>query len=419
VYGWNFVDNNNVIVNLADTPPQYDQVIEFFRLMSKYQAYGKEGLTASEFQWLKTHYYDKKFMAWVSFAGGWAHGTHVAGIIAKKKEDMVGLKAVKHIPTGKTPKAIAYAYVKTVHNFFIGKLLKKAKERIKEKLMESNAKKPSESELIASFKQLGQRYISQVKEEAAYVAKLDPRIVNCSFGTDNKSLLKAFRKYMTQNWGYVDPTDEEVQHVVNLFVKYALLPRDKVMFGGMKHALVFIAAGNSAENNDNLVISPNNVDIPNKVVVAATNNNRKLAAFSCYGKNNVDLATPGVNIYSTLPNGKMGYMSGTSMASPMAAGYAAMVLYANPDLTPIQLKKILMGTVDKKDWLKGKVKSGGILNVKRAIYAANLVKKGESIADAIKKARKEVQDMLQPALDLPTPKLKTKLVKEMYFSTLF
>ena len=93
----------------------------------------------------------------------------------------------------------------------------------------------------------------------------------------------------------------------------------------------------------------------NKLVVAATDNNEKLADFSSYGKNSVDIACPGVNIKSAYPDNKVGKMSGTSMAAPVALRYASQVLATNPNLSAIQLKKILMGTVDKKPWLKGKM----------------------------------------------------------------
>lgn len=80
---------------------------------------------------------------------------------------------------------------------------------------------------------------------------------------------------------------------------------------------------------------------PNVIAVAATDNNDAKASFSTYGKW-VDVAAPGVNVYSTFPNHpfvlgtqngrSMGYdiASGTSMASPVVAGVAALVWSSSP-----------------------------------------------------------------------------------------
>ena len=67
-----------------------------------------------------------------------------------------------------------------------------------------------------------------------------------------------------------------------------------------------------------------------------------VAGFSNYGKANVDVFAPGSKIYSTVPNNKYKYEQGTSMASPNAAGVAALVRSYYPDLTAAQVKQILM-----------------------------------------------------------------------------
>ena len=67
--------------------------------------------------------------------------------------------------------------------------------------------------------------------------------------------------------------------------------------------------------------------------------------FSNYGKNSVDVAAPGSCIWSTLPTWKkdppFGYLSGTSMASPHAAGVAALIKQIHPDYTPDQTIALL------------------------------------------------------------------------------
>ena len=84
--------------------------------------------------------------------------------------------------------------------------------------------------------------------------------------------------------------------------------------------------------------------VDNVIAVAATDSGDKFASWSNYGAASVDLAAPGVNIYSTVPGG-YGYKSGTSMATPHVAGAAALVWAADPTLTLTQVRgRILAGT---------------------------------------------------------------------------
>jgi cell wall-associated protease len=253
IYGWNFAENNNILVHLEYTPSNYDDILEFMKCLCKYQEGGRDNLSPTEFDYLKTHYNDKAFMKKVGFYGEWSHGTHVAGIIGKNNNS-VKLNAIAHLPVGTPPEAQLIA-------------------DLNELIMYSRFNNRAENQRVTMdqldnyFKQMGQDYASKMQKEGAYVGMLDPRVINCSFGTSNKALFNNFKKYMTEKWGFTNPSDEEVQHVVNMFVTDALLPRDKVLFGSAKHALIFIAAGNSGENNDNFVISPNSVPIENKIVV--------------------------------------------------------------------------------------------------------------------------------------------------------
>ncbi|MCK5282178.1 MAG: S8 family serine peptidase, partial [Nanoarchaeota archaeon] len=67
--------------------------------------------------------------------------------------------------------------------------------------------------------------------------------------------------------------------------------------------LFVAAAGNNGANNDQYPHYPSSYDVPNVIAVAATDHNDDLAGFSCYGALSVDLGAPGVNIFSTVPNG--------------------------------------------------------------------------------------------------------------------
>jgi subtilisin family serine protease len=65
-------------------------------------------------------------------------------------------------------------------------------------------------------------------------------------------------------------------------------------------------------------------------------------------------------------------ISGTSQAAPFVAGVAGAVKDANPKLDVRGIKKIVLETVDVKEWLKGKVTTSGLVNAERAIRAAEL-----------------------------------------------
>lgn len=98
--------------------------------------------------------------------------------------------------------------------------------------------------------------------------------------------------------------------------------------------LIFVAAaGNNTNNNDSNPSYPASYDVSNVVAVAAADaSNGTLAYFSNYGATSVDIAAPGVNIYSTLPNGGYGYLSGTSMATPHISGALALIIGRSPGL---------------------------------------------------------------------------------------
>ncbi len=178
---------------------------------------------------------------------------------------------------------------------------------------------------------------------------------------------------------------------------------DAVKYAQSKGVLLVHAAGNDAKDIDSTENFPNPVFLDgsgvakNFITVGASGdatNGGFTASFSNYGKKSVDVFAPGVNIYSTLPGGnKYGAMSGTSMATPVVAGVAALILEYFPDLSAEQVKYVIdhsAAPVTEKVKLPGTSDSvnladisvtGGELNAYNAVKLASTLK-GQRSKDA-------------------------------------
>lgn len=188
---------------------------------------------------------------------------------------------------------------------------------------------------------------------------------------------------------------------------------DAVKYAAEKGVLLVHAAGNDGENNDSTDNFPNpdyldNGHADNFITVGASSNGKigaKIASFSNYGKQTVDVFAPGVQIYSTVPGGnKYGSASGTSMASPVVAGVAALVLSYYPSLSAKQLKYVLEKsasplpdgtTMVNKPGSSDKIAmadlcvSGGIINAYDALKLAATMK-GEYDVKPARKGKSKV-----------------------------
>lgn len=141
------------------------------------------------------------------------------------------------------------------------------------------------------------------------------------------------------------------------------------------------AAGNSNLNIDTSPMYPAAYALDNIVAVAATDHKDIYAYFTNYGPKGVDLAAPGVNIYSTVPMGSCslcsstGYRSamGTSMASPHVAGAAALLFAKEQSLGFQEAKNILLASGNSITGIVGNstkpTLTGRRLNADRALEA--------------------------------------------------
>jgi len=133
--------------------------------------------------------------------------------------------------------------------------------------------------------------------------------------------------------------------------------------------LFVAAAGNSGSNTDQSPAYPASYDLDNVVSVAAMDRHGNLASWSNYGAESVDIAAPGVEIYSSTAGSDSSYAnySGTSMACPHVAGVSALLLAQHQGTTIAELRQRLLSTVTQMGNLAGKVASGGRVDAYQAL----------------------------------------------------
>lgn len=132
--------------------------------------------------------------------------------------------------------------------------------------------------------------------------------------------------------------------------------------------ILFVAAsGNASTNNDRSPHFPSSYNVPNVISVAALDRNDQLARFSNYGLKSVAVAAPGVDILSTWLGNGYEEKSGTSMATPVVAGVAALIVAEHPRITVDELRRKLLTSVDPLPQLKGKIVTGGRVNAAKAL----------------------------------------------------
>lgn len=135
---------------------------------------------------------------------------------------------------------------------------------------------------------------------------------------------------------------------------------------------LFIAsAGNDGTNNDVDPMYPASYDCKNIISVAAVDPYDTLARFSNYGLKTVDIAAPGTNILSLDLAGEYSPLNGTSMAAPHVAGAAALLKSSMPNISTITLKRIILSSAMENPELKGKILTGGILDMETMFKLAN------------------------------------------------
>ena len=192
---------------------------------------------------------------------------------------------------------------------------------------------------------------------------------------------------------------------------------EAVQYAEKMGVLLVHAAGNDGKNVDTTdnfpspIYKATNIKATNWITVGASgdpSNGGIAANFSNYGKKEVDIFAPGVQIYSTMPGGdKYGEASGTSMACPVVAGTAALIMSYYPALSAQQIKYVIEKSANQINEVVKQPgsdltvpfnelsKSGGLLNAYSAIQLASTLKGERKMAKeklpkpSIKKSSKQ------------------------------
>ena len=212
----------------------------------------------------------------------------------------------------------------------------------------------------------GDEYDKDIANAIRFAVNHGARIINMSFG-----------KKLSPHKAWVDAA-----------VKYA----------AAKNVLLVMAAGNDNQNVDEIPSYPNDTfedgsgtDAANLICVGASADKLDAnlpATFSNYGKKNVDVFAPGVKVTSIDKDAEFNTADGTSFASPITAGIAALVLEYYPHLSARQLKQVILqsatpltgrkvilpGTKDTMVDFTSLSKTGGIVNAYKALLIASKMK---------------------------------------------
>lgn len=395
VNGWNFADNNNKLIERKLMGQFSPDVYKFFDVQFKKFA---GTITEEEINWVKSKREDKNFLEEMNVYGNFMHGTHVSGIVSKNapKNEIMGVKLLPTVV--KKPKSgqgiLEWA---AKYNFPVA-AVSKATQGI------NPDSKIVETLIIMGLKSLAKAQSEMLIPVGRYVRLSGAKVANCSFGT-SPTMIKMLLGQLFKMLFKKDMAEEKLNMYTSVFMKELAAEGRKFSVIANK-TLFVIAAGNDGADNDYIPAYPAGIERDNAITVAATFGVSQLAVFSNYGAKSVDVAAPGVGILSSEPGTGHVRVSGTSQAAPFVSNVAGRILDQNPALSPLQVKQILMLTVDEKAALKGKVVSGGVVNPERATLAAQL-SRGMSVKEAAMQAKMQVTDVME-TMTMPIEKVEPK-----------
>ncbi len=234
------------------------------------------------------------FLTTLSFGGLYSHGTHVAGIATKGNPFAKILIARITFDYHNTPQAMT----------------------------------------VETAKRLADDYL----RTTAYFSEHKVRVVNMSWGWSFKEIEGGLEA------NGVGASSEERAEMAREMIGILSDGLEQSM-ASTPEVLYVSAAGNDDNDVEFDVVIPSNFDLPNLMVVGAVDQAGDPTGFTSGGRN-VKVYANGFQVESFVPGGEIMKMSGTSMASPNVCNLAAKLFALNPELTPVQVVKLIEENAD-------------------------------------------------------------------------
>ncbi|MBC7420291.1 MAG: S8 family serine peptidase [Bdellovibrio sp.] len=204
-----------------------------------------------------------------------------------------------------------------------------------------------------------QKGISGISPQVSLMALkyFDPKVPN----TDNLRNTIAAIKYAIKMGA----------HIINYSgggTDYSQEEYDAVQLAEKKGILFVAAAGNEKSNSDQHHYYPADYKLKNIISVTAIDPTTEVLSSSNYGVDTVDIAAPGQNILSCLPNNSYGLMTGTSQATAFVSGAAALVMsHKGQYFQAEEIKNYVLSTGDTSSSLVAKTKTARQLNLFKSL----------------------------------------------------
>lgn len=358
ILGWNIVKMNNEVFDFSRDIYLTEDIERYYSLRAR-KSLGT--ITPEETKEYNVLRKDKELKKKRSEFVSWMHGTHVAGIAANTenlpqeiKENDISILSITYLGDATFGPALAPSFQRVDSTNFA--------------TQKKHLKKYWESFLKWQLNKF---------EIGINYAASKSSVVNGSFGQSFEGIQNRMKSYYEEQVGQ-EMNEKSSFNQTKRFMKKLITESEKIL-KKHPHTLFVFSAGNKKNNSDKYIHFPSAARLNNSLSVGASFDYKEMAYFSNFGKRTVDIFAPGMAIRSTIPRQEHLRTNGTSQAAPFISNIAAKALSLadrlNIKIKISELKKIILDTSLKRDDLKLKSVSEGIIFPERVYQAIRNLKK--------------------------------------------